>query len=68
MTVESFFENIETMFEDEDQVEVEINAVAFRKHGKVVELRIFNEKYDDILIISRSGSTEAINVDEYKEG
>lgn len=68
MTIESFFENMETLFEDGDQVEAEVVATAYRKNGKIVELRIFNEKYDDILIISRDGQTEAINVDEYKEG
>ncbi len=66
MTIETFFENLETLFEDEEDISVEINAMVFRKNGKVVELRLFNEKFDDILIVSRNGQTEAINVDEYK--
>jgi len=65
MNIETYFENLETLFEDEDDVSVEINAMIFRKNGKVVELRIFNQKYDDILIVTRSGQTEAINVDEF---
>jgi hypothetical protein len=66
MNIETFFENLETLFEDEDDISVEINAMVFRKNGKVVELRLFNEKFDDILIVDRKGQTEAINVDEYK--
>lgn len=65
MNIETYFENLETLFEDEDDVSVEINAMIFRKNGKVVELRIFNQKYDDILIVTRNGQTEAINVDEF---
>jgi len=68
MNVESYFENLESLFEDEDQIEAEVTALVFRKNGKVVEVRIFNEKYDDILIVSRDGTTEAINIDEFKEG
>lgn len=68
MNIESCFENLESLFEDEDQVEAEVPAIVFRKNGKIVEVRIFNEKYDDILIVSRDGTTEAINIDEYKEG
>ena len=68
MKIETYFENLEALFEDEDDIEVTINSTVFRKNGKVVEIRVYNEKYDDILVINRNGTTEAINIDEYKAG
>jgi len=66
MNIDTFFENLETLFEDQDDVQLDLVATLHRKNGKISEIRIYNEKYDDILIINNKGTTEAINIDEFK--
>ena len=61
------FDNLECLFPDEDQVEADTQATVIRdvKTGKVIEIRVFNVDYDDILVINRKGDTFAINANEY---
>lgn len=68
MTLDTFFDNLESLFDEQDENETDTVATIYRnKNGKVCEIRVFNPKYDDIMVITRKGEIDTITVDEYKE-
>ena len=68
MKIENFFENLKALFSDEESDSAEIKASVYRNvDGEIEEIRIFNEEYDEFLVVEKSGNLTAINIKEYME-
>ena len=61
------FDNFAKFFADEDQMSAEVPAEIFRNEdGKLIEIRIYNAEYEQLLIMDRSGNVEALSIEEYE--
>lgn len=68
MKIGDAYDNLAKFFEDADDESAQIPAEAFRdESGKIIEIRVFNAEYEEIIVITRRGEVEAISVDEYEE-
>jgi hypothetical protein len=72
MNLSSFFDNLKAKFtEDMDEKinSVDVTASVYRdENGEISEIRIFNEEYEEFLVIERDGTMSAINVKDFQEG
>lgn len=64
MNKATFFDNLNSFFND-DEAEAQISAVAIKDElGKIIEIRIYNLEYGEMLAIERTGEIEIISVNE----
>ena len=74
MKISDFFDNLNVFFKgDEDVVEdptelegnAQIYAYAYKdEKGEVIEIRIFNPEYREIMIIDKIGNIEPISLED----
>lgn len=70
MNIKDFFDNLNVFFIDENVSEDEnsyatITATAEKdKNGKIIEIRIVNNEYDEFLIIDRDANIVCINIED----
>ncbi len=54
-------------FFKEDENRALLQAEAFKdSNGKIIEIRIYNVEYEQLITINREGQVEALSVDEYE--
>lgn len=62
------FDNFAKFFEDEDDTSASVPAEVIRNDaGNVVEIRIYNAEYEQVITIDRRGTVEALSVEEYEQ-
>lgn len=67
MKLKVAFDNFAKYFVDEDEISAEVPAEIFRdENGKIIEVRIYNAEYEQLIIVDRSGNVEALSVEEYE--
>jgi len=55
-------------FFKEDENRAQLEAEVFKDNsGKIIEIRIYNIEYEQLIIINRDGQIEALSVDEYEK-
>jgi hypothetical protein len=60
------FDNLAKFFKD-DETRASIPAEAFKnKAGDVIEIRIYNAEYEELLILDRHAKVQALSVSEYE--
>ena len=67
MKIKAFFENLNVYFEEEEE-DAPIRAAAYKnKEGDVVEIRVFNTEYNEMIAVNVDGEIEALSIDDYIE-
>lgn len=67
MKINAFFDNLNVYF-DGDEEDAPIRASAYKNdEGDIVEVRIFNPEYNEMLAINLSGEVEALSIDDFVE-
>ena len=63
------FDNLAKFFEeDNDGGSAPVPAEIFRDdRGKLTEIRLYNAEYEQLIIIDRSGTVEALSVEEFEK-
>ncbi len=55
-------------FFKEDENRAQLQAEAFKdNNGKIIEIRIYNVEYEQLITVNREGQVEALSVDEYEK-
>lgn len=67
MKVRVAFDNLSAFFnDDDDELKAEIPAEVFRnERGKIIEIRIYNPEYEEMITVGRDTNVEALSVDEF---
>ena len=67
MKLKVAFDNFAKYFTDEDKLSADVPAEVFRdEEGKLLEIRIYNAEYEQVITLDRSGHIEALSVEEYE--
>lgn len=67
MNIKVALDNFAKFFDDENVTSAQVPAEVFRdEYGKVIEIRIYNSEYEQMIVLDRSGNVEAISVEEYE--
>lgn len=68
MKFQNFFDNLNVYFQDEEAIDAQIVAFVYKNdEGIINEVRIFNPEHEEILVINRDKTIEALNIEEYNE-
>ncbi len=68
MKVGVAFDNFASFFDDDEKESASIPAEVFRdEEGKVIEIRIYNPEYEEIIVVGRNKNVEALSVEEYSK-
>jgi len=60
-------DNLSKFFKD-DEKRAQIPAEIFKdNNGKIIEIRVYNAEYEQLIILGRDGQVEALSVDEYEK-
>ena len=63
-------DNLNYLFQEDDngEAETEVNTecTVYRENGQVTEIRIWNQEYEEFIVIERTGNIQAVSVDEYR--
>lgn len=66
MKLNSFFDNLSVYFEDEEDTDTPIKSSVYKDDdGNIIEIRIFNPDYNEMLAITRNGEVSAISIDDF---
>lgn len=63
-------DNLNCLFKDNNGVpdtEINTECTIYRntETGKVTEIRIWNQEYEEFIVLERTGRVQAVSVDEY---
>ena len=63
------FDNLAKFFEESNETtSAQIPAEIFRdERGNITEMRLYNAEYEQLIIIDRSGTVEALSVEEFEK-
>ena len=68
MKFQNFFDNLNVFFQDEEATDTQVIAFAYKnEEGIISEIRLFNLEHEEILVINRDKTIEALNIEEYNE-
>jgi len=63
--ISNFFDNLNVFFENSDELFTDIKGSIYRdSSGDIYEIRFFNEKYDEFIVVDRKGNISCINITE----
>lgn len=61
------FDNFAKFFDDEDSLAAPIPSEVFRNEdGEIIEVRIYNAEYEQMVVVDRNGNVEALSVEEFE--
>jgi len=67
MKLSDAMDNLAKFFK-EDENRAQLQAEVFKdNNGRVIEIRIYNIEYEQLITINREGQIEALSVDEYEK-
>lgn len=68
MKINAFFDNLNIYFEDSDESDAPVRASAYKNdEGDIIEIRIFNPEFNEMLVIPLNGEVEALSIDDFIE-
>ena len=68
MKTKAFFDNLNVYFTKEEEIDAPIRASAYKNdEGDIIEVRIFNPDYNEMLVVNLEGEIQAISVDDFVE-
>lgn len=67
MKLSDAMDNLAKFFK-EDENRAQLQAEVFKdNNGRIIEIRVYNTEYEQLITISREGQVEALSVDEYEK-